>query len=143
MPVIYVLNGPELNLLGEREPAIYGDKTLAQVEELCRERATSLGFDIDFRQTDDESQMVEWISEASHRASGIVINPAIFTHHSLKVREALRNCGVGVVEVHISNINAREPWRAHSMVSGVVRGSIIGLGVSGYPLAIEAIAGSG
>lgn len=139
MRVIYVLNGPELDRLGEREPEIYGPSTLAEVEEMCRKKAEALDAEIVFRQTDEESEMVAWISEACREGSGLVINPASFTHHSLDVRKAIAACSVPVVELHISNIHAREPWRSHSMVSGAANAVIVGLGVSGYPLAIEAV----
>ena len=139
--MIYVLNGPDLDRLGEREPEIYGSTTLAEVEQMCRDVASSKGKEIEFRQTNELSELIDWVREACAAAEGVVINPAIFTHHALELREALASCSKPIIEVHISNIKAREPWRAHSVVSDVVRGSIIGLGVSGYPLAVEALIG--
>lgn len=137
---IYVLNGPNLDLLGEREPEIYGTRTLEEVEKLCRERAAELGCDLEFRQTNDEGQLIEWLHEARNEADGIVINPAAFTHYSMTVREAVALCEVPVIEVHISNIYAREEWRAKSVISGVATGVIAGLGTFGYLRAIEALA---
>lgn len=137
---IFVLNGPNLNLLGEREPNIYGKATLAEVEKMCRERAETLGLEIDFRQTNDEGELIGWLQEARGEADGVVLNPAAFTHYSLAVRDAVAATELPVIEVHISNIYAREPWRARSVVSGVARGVVAGLGVIGYLLAIEALA---
>lgn len=137
---IFVLNGPNLNLLGEREPNIYGKATLAEVEKMCRERAETLGLEIDFRQTNDEGELIGWLQEARGEADGIVLNPAAFTHYSLAIRDAVAATELPVIEVHISNIYAREPWRARSVVSGVARGVVAGLGVIGYLLAIEALA---
>lgn len=137
---IYVFNGPNLDLLGEREPEIYGTRTLEEVEKLCRERAAELGCDLEFRQTNDEGQLIEWLHEARGEADGIVINPAAFTHYSMTVREAIAICEAPVIEVHISNIYAREEWRAKSVISGVATGVIAGLGTLGYLRAIEALA---
>lgn len=134
------MNGPNLDLLGEREPEIYGTRTLEEVEKLCRERAAELGCDLEFRQTNDEGQLIEWLHEARSEADGIVINPAAFTHYSMTVREAVAICEVPVIEVHISNIYAREEWRAKSVISGVATGVIAGLGTFGYLRAIEALA---
>lgn len=139
---IFVINGPNLNLLGEREPEIYGTATLSDVEKMCRERAEELGAEIDFRQTNDEGELIGWLQEAKQNADAVVLNPAAFTHYSLAVRDAISATGVPVIEVHISNIYAREEWRAKSVVSPVARGVIAGLGVKGYLLAIEALAGS-
>lgn len=136
---IYVFNGPNLDLLGEREPEIYGTRTLEEVEKLCRERAAELGCDLEFRQTNDEGQLIEWLHEARNEADGIVINPAAFTHYSMTVREAVALCEVPVIEVHISNIYAREEWRAKSVISGVATGVIAGLGTLGYLRAIETL----
>lgn len=133
------MNGPNLDLLGEREPEIYGTRTLEEVEKLCRERAAELGCDLEFRQTNDEGQLIEWLHEARSEADGIVINPAAFTHYSMTVREAVALCEVPVIEVHISNIYAREEWRAKSVISGVATGVIAGLGTLGYLRAIETL----
>lgn len=137
---IWVLNGPNLNLLGERDPSIYGTSTLADVEKMCRAKASQHGFDIEFRQTNSESELIAWIQEAAGNGRGLVLNPAAFTHYSIALREAVSGFGLPAIEVHISNIYAREEWRAHSVISGVVEGVIAGLGVHGYVLAIEAIA---
>lgn len=136
---IFVLNGPNLNLLGEREPEIYGTKTLAEVEKMCREMAVDLGAEIDFRQTNHEGELIDWLQEAKREADGVVLNPAAFTHHSMAVRDAVSACGVPVIEVHISNIYGREAWRAKSVISEVAKGVIAGLGIRGYLLAIEAL----
>lgn len=136
---VFVLNGPSLNLLGEREPEIYGQSTLDDVRRDCVESAGGSGLEIDFRQTNDEGELVSWIQAARKEAAGIIINPAAFTHYSLAVRDALSAAGLPVVEVHISNIYAREEWRAKSVVSPVAKGVIAGLGVHGYVLAVEAM----
>lgn len=140
---ILVLNGPNLNLLGEREPEIYGRATLADVEALCRDVAGSAGFDLDFRQTNAEHEMVEWIQAARKGMAGIVINPAAFSYAAYPVLDALKLVDCPVVEVHISNIHRREAeWRSKSIMTQVVTGIISGLGIDGYALAIRHIAGS-
>lgn len=136
---IYILNGPNLNLLGTREPEIYGTRTLEDIEEMCRKRAAELQVEIDFRQTDEETELITWLREASEGSQGVVINPAAFTHYSLAVAEAVAACSVPVVEVHLSNIYAREAWRSRSVVSPVARGVIAGLGAEGYVAAVEAL----
>ncbi|MGH2773615.1 MAG: type II 3-dehydroquinate dehydratase [Actinomycetota bacterium] len=138
---VFVLNGPSLNLLGEREPHIYGTATLEEVKEACSRKASSLGLTVDFRQTNEEGEIVTWLQEARTGADAVIINPAAFTHYSLAVRDAIEASGKPTVEVHISNIFAREEFRAKSVVSPVARGVIAGLGVDGYLLAIEAVAG--
>ena len=138
---IHVLNGPNLNLLGEREPAVYGRESLADVEALCRTHAERHGFAVDFRQTNHEGELVDWIQESSRQAAGIVINAAGLSYGSIPVIDALRAVPCPVVEVHLSNIHAREEYRRSSDVSPVVRGVIAGLGASGYALAVEALAG--
>lgn len=137
---IFVLNGPSLNLLGQREPDVYGHQTLEEVEHLCVLAGAEAGLEIEFSQTNEEGELVNFIHAAGKQADGIIINPAAFSHYSLAVRDALAAVGLPVVEVHISNIYAREDWRAKSVVSGVARGVIAGLGVHGYVLAIEAMA---
>ncbi|MFM6932918.1 MAG: type II 3-dehydroquinate dehydratase [Novosphingobium sp.] len=138
---ILVLNGPNLNLLGEREPEIYGRDTLADVEALCRAEAGPLGFQIDFRQTNAEHDMVDWIQAGRKGLAGIVINPAAFTYAAYPVLDALKLVDCPVVEVHISNIHRREAeWRSQSIMTQVVTGIISGLGVNGYPLAVRHIA---
>jgi 3-dehydroquinate dehydratase-2 len=138
---IFVLNGPNLNLLGQREPDIYGLATLEDVRTLCEGRAAELGHDVDFRQTNDEGQLVDWIQEARTAAAGIVLNPAAFGHYSIALRDAIAACDLPVVEVHISNIYAREEFRAKSVISSVAVGVISGLGIWGYIGAIEALDG--
>ena len=135
----FVLNGPNLNLLGEREPDVYGSATLADIEKAVRLRADELGVDIEFRQTNDEGELTGWVHEARDDAQGVILNPAAFTHYSLALREALSAIGVPVIEVHISNIYAREEWRAKSVVSGVVTGIVAGLGPQGYVRALDAL----
>lgn len=137
---VFVLNGPNLNLLGLREPHIYGEETLADVERLCRECAGPLGLEIDFRQTNAEHALIDWVQEARAAAQGIVINPAGYTHTSVALRDALAAYDRPAIEVHISNVHAREPFRQHSYVSGVVSGVIAGCGTQGYALALARIA---
>ncbi|HKX09551.1 MAG TPA: type II 3-dehydroquinate dehydratase [Stellaceae bacterium] len=137
---IFVLNGPNLNMLGVREPHLYGTDTLADVEAACAERAGELGLDIDFRQSNHEGQIVDWIQEARQGADGVVINPAGFTHTSVAVHDALKLLEVPVIEVHLSNIHRREEWRHHSYISLVATGIIMGLGSQGYLLALDAMA---
>jgi 3-dehydroquinate dehydratase-2 len=137
---IYLLNGPNLNLLGQREPHIYGHTTLAQVEAQCREVAAAHGFELTARQTNAEHEMIASLHEA-RRSGGIVINPAAFCYHSVPVLDALLMCECPVVEVHISNIHRREePWRANSLLAAASTGMITGLGVDGYRLAIQHLA---
>jgi 3-dehydroquinate dehydratase-2 len=138
---IFVLNGPNLNLLGQREPDIYGLGTLKDVETMCRDRAADLGHDIDFRQSNDEGKLVDWLQEARTGAVGVVINPAALGHYSIALRDAIAACDVPVIEVHISNIFAREEFRQKSVISAVVVGVISGLGIWGYVGAVEALAG--
>jgi 3-dehydroquinate dehydratase II len=137
---IFVLNGPTLNLLGVREPSIYGRDTLADIERLTRERARDLGFDVEFRQTNHEGVMIDWILEARTGASAIVVNGGAWTHTSIALMDALRACERPVVEVHLSNPHAREQFRHRSYVSLVANGVICGLGAHGYALAVEASA---
>ncbi len=137
---IFVLNGPNLNLLGQREPDIYGLATLEDVQTICEGRAAELGLEIEFRQSNDEGQLVDWLQEARTAASGVVLNPAALGHYSLALRDAIAACDVPVIEVHISNIHAREEFRAKSVISAVVVGVISGLGIWGYVGAIEALA---
>jgi 3-dehydroquinate dehydratase-2 len=137
---ILVLNGPNLNLLGEREPAIYGHDTLADVEATCRVEAAAAGYEIDFRQTNAENEMVDWIQARRKGLAGIVINPAAFTYAAYPILDALKLVDCPVVEVHISNIHRREAeWRSKSIMTQVVTGIISGLGVNGYPLAVRHI----
>jgi len=135
-----VLNGPNLNLLGTREPEIYGSETLADVEQQSRARAAALGLEIDFRQSNTEGELVDWIQDARNGMAGIVINAGAYTHTSIAILDALKACGLPVVEVHLSNIFGREPFRHHSYVSLAATGLVCGFGGLGYSLALEAIA---
>jgi 3-dehydroquinate dehydratase II len=134
---IFILNGPNLNLLGKREPHIYGRETLADVEAECRRVGSELGLKIEFRQTNAEAQLIEWIHEAREAAAGIVINPAALTHTSVGVMDALSACSCPILEVHISNIHRREQFRHLSYVSLVAAGVICGFGTQGYTLALQ------
>lgn len=136
---IFVLNGPTLNMLGTREPEIYGTQTLADIEAMVNERAASLGLSIDFRQSNSEGQLVDWILEARDKACGIILNGAAYTHTSVAMADAISASELPVVEVHISNIFKREEFRHHSYVSPVSLGVICGLGPIGYLLAVEAL----
>jgi 3-dehydroquinate dehydratase II len=140
VPTVFVLNGPNLNLLGVREPAVYGRGTLSDIEARCRARGTALGLDIDFRQTNHEGELVDWIQEARQAAQGIVLNAGALTHTSIAVLDALSAAGLPVIEVHLSNIFRREQFRHHSYVSLAAAGVICGLGPHGYELALDAIA---
>jgi 3-dehydroquinate dehydratase-2 len=141
MQLVAVLNGPNLNMLGTREPEKYGTATLDDVETLCAEAAEDLGLAIDFRQTNSEGELVTWIQECRGRAEGIVINPAGYTTTSVAVLDALLAVGLPVIEVHITNIHRREEFRQHSLISKAATGVIAGLGVAGYALALQAMAG--
>ncbi len=139
-PLVFVLNGPNLNMLGQREPAVYGRTTLAEVEKSCRERADALGMAVDFRQTNHEGELVGWIQEARSAAAGIVINPGAYTHTSVAILDALMTAEKPVIEVHLTNVFRRETFRHHSYVSPAAVGVIVGLGAQGYALALEALA---
>lgn len=136
---IYILNGPNLNLLGTREPGKYGSLTLSEIETMCREVGEDLDLDIEFRQSNVEGILVNWIQEAGDLAQGLVINPAAYTHTSIAIHDAIRAAEIPTVEVHLSNVFAREAFRHHSYVSPVARGVICGFGATGYRLALEAI----
>jgi 3-dehydroquinate dehydratase II len=137
---IYVLNGPNLNLLGKRETEIYGSTTLADVEKDCAALATSLGIAVQFKQSNAEGELIDWIHEAREKVSGIIINPGALTHTSIAILDALNAFAGPVIEVHISNIHKREAFRHHSYVSGRADGIIVGCGVQGYQLAIQRMA---
>ena len=137
---LYVLNGPNLNLLGVREPHLYGATTLAQVEQLCRRVAQELGFECEFRQTNHEGVMVDWVQEARERAVGIVINPAGLSFRSIPLLDALKTVEQPIAEVHVTNIHRRDPLYQHSLVSLAATGVICGFGAAGYELAIRALA---
>ena len=140
MPVVFILNGPNLNLLGVRDPSIYGRDTLGDIEERCTARAAALSLEIDFRQTNHEGQLVDWIQEARESADGIILNAGALTHTSVALLDALSAAGLPVIEVHLSNIFRRESFRHHSYVSLAANGVICGLGAQGYELALDAIA---
>jgi 3-dehydroquinate dehydratase-2 len=137
---LYVLNGPNLNLLGVREPHLYGATTLAQVEQICRRVAQELGFECEFRQTNHEGVMVDWVQEARERAMGIVINPAGLSFRSIPLLDALKTVEQPIAEVHVTNIHQRDPLYQHSLVSLAATGVICGFGAAGYELAIRALA---
>lgn len=140
MKPIYVLNGPNLNMLGLREPAVYGSDTLKDVETRCVARASALGFAIDFRQTNIEGELVSWIHEARAKASGIALNAGAYTHTSVALHDALKAADMPAVEVHLSNVHKREAFRHHSFIAPAVNGVICGFGVNSYELAISALA---
>ncbi|MCW5656100.1 MAG: type II 3-dehydroquinate dehydratase [Burkholderiaceae bacterium] len=142
---ILVLNGPNLNLLGQREPAVYGAATLADVESLCRDAAAKAGATAECRQSNHEGLLVDWIQEAgaAWRAGtllGVVLNAGAYTHTSVALHDAIKGSGVPVIEVHISNVHAREAFRHHSYLSPVAAGIVVGFGIDGYVLAIQGLA---
>jgi 3-dehydroquinate dehydratase II len=148
MKTVLVLNGPNLNLLGTREPAVYGSATLADVEALCRRRCEARGLTLDFRQSNHEGVLVDAIHEAGRwqaadRLAGVVLNAGAYTHTSVALHDAVKGTGVAMIEVHISNVHAREPFRHHSYLSPAAAGIIVGLGIEGYGLAIDALAARG
>lgn len=138
---ILILNGPNLNLLGTREPSVYGSDTLADIQANCVAHGQTLGLEVDFRQSNHEGELITWIQEARESAQGIIINPAAYSHTSVGIHDALRAVSLPVIEVHLSNIHQREEFRHHSFVSPVAAGVILGLGPMGYQLALTAIAG--
>jgi 3-dehydroquinate dehydratase II len=135
---ILFLNGPNLNLLGQREPEVYGRTTLADIEANVRERAKKLGVTIDFRQSNLEGELVAWIQQAKGAFDAIVLNAAAYTHTSVALRDAITAVGVPTIEVHLSNVHAREEFRHRSLISAVCRGQITGFGANSYILALEA-----
>jgi 3-dehydroquinate dehydratase-2 len=139
MKPIFVLNGPNLNLLGLREPAIYGAATLKDVEARCRDHAASLGLTIDFRQSNHEGELVSWIHEARDKASAIAINAGAYTHTSVALHDALKAADLPAVEVHLSNVHKREAFRHVTLIAPAVTGVICGFGVDSYTLAITAL----
>jgi 3-dehydroquinate dehydratase II len=140
MKTIYILNGPNLNLLGQREPHIYGHDTLATIEALCQTKAKELGFEINFRQSNIEGDLVSWIQEAREKAQGLIINAASYTHTSIALHDAVKAVGLPAIEVHLSNVHAREAFRHHSYMAAATRGVICGFGPQSYTLALEAMA---
>ena len=146
MKTILVLNGPNLNLLGTREPAVYGSQTLADVESMCLAACAEHSFKLDFRQSNHEGMLVDAIQEAgcaqaAGTLAGVVFNAGAYTHTSVALHDAIKGAGVTVIELHISNVHAREPFRHHSYLSPVAKGVMAGFGVQGYAMAIAAIAG--
>jgi 3-dehydroquinate dehydratase-2 len=144
MKTVLVLNGPNLNLLGTREPAVYGSETLADVERICQEAAQRLGLEAQCRQTNHEGQLIDWIHEAGRLCAqgemvGVVLNAGALTHTSIALHDAIKGAAVPLIEYHISNVHAREAFRHHSWISPVARAVMAGLGVKGYALAVEAL----
>jgi 3-dehydroquinate dehydratase II len=137
---IYVLNGPNLNLLGTRQPEIYGKETLSDVEALCESKANSLGYGIVFRQSNSEGELINWVQESAREGSALVINAAAYSHTSIALYDVLVTLNIPVIEVHLSNLHARETFRAKSYVSLTANGVIMGLGAAGYTLSLEAAA---
>ena len=144
MKTILVLNGPNLNLLGTREPSVYGAETLADVERLCRDEARKLGVAVECRQSNHEGELIDWIHEAGRRIAagdmlGVVFNAGAYTHTSVALHDAIRGANATVIELHITNVHAREPFRHHSYLSPAARGIVVGFGVQGYPIAMQAL----
>ncbi len=137
---VLFLNGPNLNLLGQREPGVYGRATLADIETEVRARAAKLGVEVEFRQSNAEGQLVDWIQQAAGRFDAIVLNAAAYTHTSVALRDAITAVGVPTIEIHLSNIHAREEFRHRSLIAPVCRGQISGFGPASYWLALEAAA---
>ena len=137
---VLVLNGPNLNLLGEREPDLYGDQTLEDIGAVCQKVAQNHGLELDFRQSNLEGELVSWIQQNQYTASGIIINAAAYTHTSVALLDALLTCAVPVIEVHLTNIYQREEFRHNSYISRAARGVICGFGAHGYVLALDAMA---
>jgi 3-dehydroquinate dehydratase-2 len=145
MKTAVVLNGPNLNLLGTREPAVYGSHTLADVEKMCLDACNAHGFTLDFRQTNHEGELVDWIqaagqAQADGTVAGVILNAGAYTHTSIALHDAIKGSGAKVIELHISNVHAREAFRHHSYISPAAKAVMAGLGVQGYPLAIAALA---
>jgi 3-dehydroquinate dehydratase-2 len=138
--LIYILNGPNLNLLGKRQPHIYGHETMADVEAQCRAEAAHAKLDVRFHQSNREYELIDWIHESRETAAGIVINPAAFTHTSVAILDALNTVEFPIIEVHISNVHKREAFRHHSFVSSIASGVIAGFGTQGYTLAVQRLA---
>src|SRR5215218_10741854 len=139
MTNVFVLNGPNLNLLGRREPQVYGSTTLQDIEKLVREKAETLGTAITFRQSNHEGQLVDWIQEAGAQGAGIVINAGAYTHTSVALRDAIAGSGAAAVEIHLSNVHARESFRHHSLIAPVCIGVICGFGPDSYRLGLAAL----
>ena len=144
MASVLIMNGPNLNLLGTRKPEVYGTTTLADVEKLCTDAAAALGLDVDFKQSNHEGQLIDWIHETgaavkAGESIGAVFNPGAFTHTSAALHDAIEGASLPVIECHISNVHKREEFRHHSFISPVASGIIVGFGVHGYVLAINGL----
>ena len=137
--VVHVLNGPNLNLLGTREPAVYGSTTLADIEVHLREMCQARGAELVFRQSNHEGDLVSWLQEAGLAGAPVILNAGAYTHTSIAIHDAIRGSGARVIEVHLSNVHARESFRHHSMISAVAEGVILGFGARSYGLALEAL----
>jgi len=138
---VYILNGPNLNLLGTREPEVYGKTTLAEIEQSCRDFGANHDLEIQFLQSNHEGHLIDWIQDAGKKSQGILINPGGYTHTSIAIRDALSAVKVPVIEIHLSNIHRREQFRHRSYVSQVATGVICGLGPAGYVLGLQALVG--
>jgi len=136
---VFILNGPNLNLLGQREPEIYGRTSLADIETATKARAGELGFSVDFRQSNTEGTLVDWVQEADAKGMGLIINPGAYTHTSIALLDALKAASIPKIELHLSNIHAREAFRQQSVTAGGVDGIIAGFGAPGYRFALEAL----
>lgn len=146
MKTALILNGPNLNLLGTREPAVYGSHTLADVQNLCAQACATHGFALDFRQSNHEGELVDWLHEAGRMQAGgtlagVILNAGAYTHTSVALHDAIKGTGITLIELHISNVFAREAFRHHSYISPAARAVMCGFGVSGYALAIAGLAG--
>lgn len=146
MPKILVLNGPNLNLLGLREPAVYGSATLADVEQMCRDAGARMSMEVECRQSNHEGVLIDWLHEAGRevkagRLLGVVFNPGAYTHTSVALHDAIKGAEVPVIETHISNVHARESFRHHSYISPAAAGIVVGFGVQGYLLAMQGLIG--
>lgn len=146
MKTVYILNGPNLNLLGSREPEVYGTQTLADVQVLCERACAANGFFLEFRQSNHEGQLVDWIQEAGAlqaegKLAGVILNAGAYTHTSIALHDAIKGTAVTVIELHISNVHARESFRQHSTIAPAAKAVMAGFGVNGYALAIAGLAG--
>lgn len=146
MKTVFVLNGPNLNLLGTREPAVYGAQTLADVQALCERACQTHGFALEFRQSNHEGTLVDWLHEAGKlhaqgQLAGVILNAGAYTHTSVALHDAIKGTGITLIELHISNVHAREAFRHHSFISPAAKAVMAGFGVNGYPLAIAGLAG--
>lgn len=146
MKTAFILNGPNLNLLGTREPQVYGDQTLADVQALCERACTAHGFAMDFRQTNQEGTLVDWLHEAGRlhaqdQLAGVILNAGAYTHTSVALHDAIKGTGITLIELHISNVHAREAFRHHSYISPAAKAVMAGFGVNGYALAVAGLVG--